>query len=278
MVKKGLAAETTRQQHKSVKIKVMQFVSNGMHHTPSTTMVFQSDDYNRFNMIKGNRSLDMNKIKKILSDIERGTNLLQYCPIIVVEKNKKLEIVDGQHRFVVAKKIKSPVYYIIGTDLSLYDIAKMNSNTEKWNVHDFIACYKELGNKNYVRLEEVLKEYKGLTAANAINLLVTGRVEGAGNTKYMDDFHRGLFEIRKEEEALYLLNKAKAFNHEGKFSRHFLVAIMKVINADVFNIDDLISKVNDNISALQYSDHWRKYLSNMEEIVTKGKSKRVAIY
>ena len=115
----------------------MKMTVNGMEHTPATTMVFQTTDYNRFRMIKGNRGLDVNKIKKILGDIDRGTNLLKYVPVLVVEHEGKLDIIDGQHRFSVSKKKKEPVYYIIAESLSLYDIARMNSNQEKWKPADF---------------------------------------------------------------------------------------------------------------------------------------------
>lgn len=256
----------------------MQFVTNGMHHTTSTVMVFQSDDYNKFHMIRGNRSLDMNKIKKIMADIDRGTNLLKFCPILCIEKNNKLEIVDGQHRFMVAKKIKSPVFYIMSETLSLYDIARMNSNQEKWKAVDFINCYKELGNKHYICLEEFLKKYPGLSITVAISLLNQGKVLMGGFNNYMDKFHRGEFEIVHLAMAENLLNKVNAFDFADKYQRNFLHAILKVIDAGVYDADMLVAKVNENISMLQPQDHWRKYLTAMEEIVSKGKQKRVAIY
>lgn len=256
----------------------MQFVSNGMQHTTSTVMVFQSDDYNKFHMIKGNRTLDMNKIKKIMADIDRGTNLLKFCPILCVERGKKLEIIDGQHRFMVARKVKSPVFYIMGEELSLYDIARMNSNTEKWKANDFINCYKELGNKHYIRLDEFIKEYPGIAITTIINILYQGKVLNGGHAAIMNKFQRGEFEVLHEERAVDLLSQAKAFEFSDKFSRAFLNALHKVNESGIFNVDDLAQKVNENIGLMQHQDHWRKYLTNMEEIVSKGKSKRVAIY
>lgn len=247
-------------------------------HNPSTTVVFQSSEYDKFEMIKGNRELDLAKIKRILADIERGTNLLKLCPIIVIVYEGRLRIIDGQHRYVVAKKIKHPVYYIIGGELSLYDIARMNSNTEKWKVHDFIRCYKELGNSNYEKLEDLLKKYPGLTPTNGIALLATGKVVQASYSSVMDKFHRGEFVVENESAANLILEKVSAFNFESKFSRHFIMAIEKVIAAGLYSLTDLTSKVNDNISMLQTCDHWRKFLTQMEEIVSKGKQKRVAIY
>jgi hypothetical protein len=249
---------------------------SGMHHTPATTMVFQSDEYKKFNMIQGNRSLDMNKIKKILADIERGTNLLAYCPILCVEKGQKLEIVDGQHRYMVARKIKSPVFYIIGTSLSLYDIARMNSNTEKWKAKDFINCYKELGNDNYVKLEKLLTDFPGLPVTTAIALLATGKIAVGGSEP--DKFQRGEFVASEQKQALHICKKVSAFDFNAKYSRPFMQAVFKVIEAEVFNIDELIKKVNASSEMLQLQDHWRKYLTSMEEIVSKGKHKRIAIY
>jgi hypothetical protein len=254
----------------------MQFVTNGMQHTTSTVMVFQSDEYNKFHMVKGNRTLDMNKIKKILADIDRGTNLLKYCPILCVEKNKKLEIVDGQHRFVVAKKIKSPIYYIIGESLSLYDIARMNSNTEKWKARDFINCYKELGNDNYVKLEKLLSDFAGLPVTTAIALMASGKISQGGSEP--DKFQRGEFVASEEKKAIAICKKVKQFDFSAKYSRPFMQAIFKVIHSGKFDVDELIAKVNANIEMLQLQDHWRKYLTTMEEIVSKGKHKRVALY
>lgn len=254
----------------------MQFITGGMHHTPSTSMVFQTDDYKSFNLVKGNRTLDMNKIKKILADIERGTNLLKYCPILVVERNKKLEIIDGQHRFMVAKKIKHAVHYIMAEEMSLYDIARMNSNTEKWKSKDFINCYCELGNQNYLRLDEFLKTYNGLPVTTAVTLLSSGKVAIGGNG--MEQFQRGLFEIKEFDRATLIMNEVNAFDHSAKYSRPFIQAIVKVIDAGIYPASDLAAKVNADPSQLQQQANYKKYLINLEEIAGKGKHKKVNIY
>jgi hypothetical protein len=253
------------------------FTSNaGISHSPSTVMVFQSDDYNKFNMIQGNRQLDMVKIKKILADIDRGTNLLKYVPILVVEREKKFDIVDGQHRFMVSKKIKSPVYYIIGESLSLYDIARMNSNTEKWKAKDFINCYSELGNDNYKKLDAFIKKYPGLPVTSCVNLMSKGKI-GAGGANLVV-FQRGEFIALKEMEAEKICSTASKFDHESKFSRTFITAICKILDSGIYPIDDLIKRVNGDPDQLQLQDHYKKYLTNLEEIASKGKHKRVAIY
>jgi hypothetical protein len=254
----------------------MKFTNGGMEHTPAQTMVFQSDAYNKFNMIKGNRNLDMGKIKKILADIERGTNLLPFVPILVVENNGKLDIIDGQHRFMVAKKIKHLVHYVVCTTLSLYDIARMNSNTEKWKGMDFINCYVQLGNENYVILNDLLKEYSGLPITTAVGLLAGGKVVGGGN--YVDAFQKGELKIKYLKETRQLLNTALEFEVGFNLSRAFLQALHKVTQANAFPVKELIKKVNADPSQLQPVNHYKDYLINLEKIAGKGKHGRVAIY
>lgn len=260
----------------------MKLSTNGMQHTPATATVFQSDDYNKFRMIKGNREIDLNKIKRILSDIERGTNLIKYCPILVVEKNNKLDIVDGQHRYMISKKLKLPVFYIIAEELSLYDIARMNSNTEKWKAKDFINCYIELGNQHYSELKELLQKYPGLNITTGVSLLSKGKVHhNPGNktgSTFTSDFQTGKFEVKYKAEAIAFLEKINQFNFQFKYSRPFMQAIEKVINAGKYSIGDLIEKVNEDPSELRMHGDYKNFLVNLEQIANKRVRIRVIIH
>ncbi len=247
-----------------------------MDHIRSEIIVMQTNDYDRFHMVTGNRTLNLSKIKKILAVIERGTNLLPYCPILVVERENKLDIIDGQHRFMISKKTGNPVYYIIATNLSLYEIASMNSNTEKWKPKDFINCYTQLGNEHYKKLESLLEKYPGLPTTSGVVLLLNGKAAAGGG--WGDVFQRGEFTVNHEEYANRVLSFVDQFNFPAKFTRPFLSAICKIVEANIFPIDQIVKKVNDNIDMLKVQDHPKKYLTNLEEIVGKGKQSRVNIY
>lgn len=248
-----------------------------MKHTPSAVAVFQSSDYDRFRLITGNRSLNLQKIKKIIADIETGTNLLRYNPLLVVVKDGHLDIVDGQHRFAVCKKLKEPVHYIIAEDLTLYQIAKMNSNTEKWKSEDFINCYKELKNPGYIKLDMLLKKYKSSPVICVASLLHNGTVQVTGHEGVTEIFKQGLLEAKHEDRAELLLSTAASVNFSRNMTRDFLCALQRIIDAGVIEIGVLIEKVNANADELIPQTNTKRYIANLEEIANKGKHKRVLI-
>lgn len=246
-------------------------------HTESSIRVYFSKEYSQFKMLVGNRELNASKIKKIINDIDNGTDVLRYCPIMVAEKNGKLEIIDGQHRFFVCKKIKSPVWYILAQDMNLYDIAKMNSNTEKWKSKDFVNCYVQLGNKNYKKLQEILDEYP-ISITVIINMLQKGSINDGGGGSTKKSFERGEFEIKHLDYTTSILQKSRLVRHPNRYSRHFLMALDKIIQAGKVKVDDVISKINSAPEALDGQSSYKAYLTAMENIYNHKKQKRTVIF
>lgn len=228
-------------------------------------------------MIDGNRLLNGAKIKRIISDIANGIDLLRYCPILVIERNDRLEIIDGQHRFFVARKIKSKVWYIIAEELSLYDIARMNSNTEKWKAEDYINCYSSLGNKNYEILGDFMRRFS-LSSSTAINILYTGKIQSGGGESSSKMFHEGKFEVRHLQHAERFMKTANEFAFSGKSKRGFLRAVEKIIHGKKIEVSDLIAKVNADGVELKHMETEKEFLFGLESIYNKGKHNRVIIY
>ena len=254
----------------------MQFVSNGLQHTISTVMVFQSTEYARFKMINGNRQLNEKKIKKIIKEIEMGNDLLYCYPIQVHENNGRLEIMDGQHRFYISSKLKRPVYYILlKKEVALPQIAKVNSNVEKWKGADFINCFVQLGNTHYMKLQEIMDQYP-VPITTLIAMLQQGKINNGSST--MDSFYQGEFEINHYEFTIQILVICSQFDYASKFSRNFINAISRMITAENVKMGDVIEKVNKNKAELIVSGEWKDYLTNIENIFNKGNRIRVTTY
>lgn len=92
-------------------------------------------------MINGNWPKRQKNQQDHWRDIE-WHDMLRYYPGQVKENNQRLEIMDGQHSFWISRKLGRPVYYILVTEeKSMQEIAKINSNVEKWKGEDFSNCY-----------------------------------------------------------------------------------------------------------------------------------------
>lgn len=250
-----------------------------MKHTPSDVVVYSTTDYSKFSMIKGNRGLNQNKINKIITEINSGNNMLSYYPIQVLETSNKMDILDGQHRFFISRKLKQPVYYIlVKENKTMADIAKVNSNVEKWKQQDFINCYITQGNKNYVHLQKFLEDYK-INIGTSLRLLSFGHpgVEGS-NPELQEQFQNGLFKVQKMDEAVTIAQHCKKFTaFPYHTDRGFTIAIYRVIKAGLVNIDDLVQAYLKNTDKLEKNHSQKQYLFNLEQIMNIGKQKRIII-
>lgn len=251
-----------------------------MQHTESSIKIFYTKEYSRFRMINGNRQLNERKVKKIIEDIEDGTDVLKYCPIIVVEKAGVLEIVDGQHRFFVARKLGSHVWYIVANEFTLHEIAKMNSNTEKWKDKDFINCYIQQGNDQYLKLRD-FKESTGFPTTVCLKLLAYGTVIREGGIKSTDKerFRTGEFEVLEEQKAKVITEKVKLFADFGNHkSGPFVEAICKILRSGIVSVEDICKKWLLDPKQLEHQVNAKDYLTNLETIYNKNAKIRKVIY
>lgn len=253
---------------------------SGYVHIESTVKVYVTKDYGRFGIVNGNRSLNKNKIKRIKDEIAAGTNMLPDCPILVVEYDGKLRVIDGQHRLEVAKQIGSYVYYIIREALSLHQIAMMNSNTEKWTYKDFINCYVQNKNDNYTILRDYMAKYQ-FPISTVLQLLGKGMAvnDGGLGKDLQDKFQQGKFVVHHQDDAERVGELVLLFKNFPHYStRHFVLAICKIISAGKVEVPEVHKAYVQHADMLTQQDSWKEYLACMELMLNKGKSIRKVIY
>jgi len=230
--------------------------------------------YNVFKNITGNRELNMNKIKRIEKDIASGLNMLPYCPIIVDEE---MNIIDGQHRFFIARKLKQYIHYIVAPELSLHEIARVNSNTERWKGKDFIHCYATQGNENYIKLQAFMDKYH-LPHSTAMTLLATGGAQ-EGSSRLKEVFETGKFMVLQEKKAEELMQLALCFkNHPGFLTRQFLAALATIKAANKCDWNILLKKFDSNPELLPECANKKDYLLSLEQVYNKGAQQRKILY
>lgn len=248
-------------------------------HNTSTVAVYQTDQYKNFSMILGNRGINIKKVTKIIKEIEAGNDMLQYYPIQVKVLKDKLEILDGQHRFFICKKLKKPVHYIlVSENKDMTDIARVNSNVERWQPRDFINCFIQRGNKNYNKLQAFLEKYKfGINLS--IKLLETGNPGSEGTNQILSEkFERGNFEVLKFNEATSFADDVKSFSDfPFHTDRGFIIALYRIKIAEKITLKQLLDACKKNPDMLVRNGFFKEYIVNLEQVVNKGKQKRIVI-
>ncbi len=236
--------------------------------------VFVSEDYKLFKLMKGNRFVSKLKVDKLVRSINKGLNILKYCPILV---NKKFEIIDGQHRFQACKQLRQPVYYIKVNDFELREVAEMNSNSDKWKPKDFLNCYINLGNEHYKYLANYI-ELQNMPLNVAVSLLMGGGVSEGG--RFVDQFKDGSFQVIHKEFAQTVANHLRSFSPLfGKAnSRNFISAIITLIKSQTYDHVKMMEKANKHKDRFVEKETRKEYLVMLEDIFNVNAQTRKRIY
>jgi hypothetical protein len=250
-----------------------------MEHKLSKVKVYQSTEYGSFHMVDGNRPINKNKIAKIIKEIQAGNDVLDESPILVTEHKNKLLIKDGQHRFQVSRELKRPVHYIIHKrDMSLYNVAKVNSNTEKWTAENFVNAYAKAGNEHYLQLQKFHKKY-GFSIGLCVKMLTVGIQRSKPDGSLTERFEQGLFVVKAYKEAVLFAEHCKNFEAFPAWkSQAFVTAIGRILATGLADMGVLVKKFNNYKSRLLMQNNTKDYLNNLAEIYNIDNSKQRPIY
>jgi len=237
----------------------------------------QTNNYNLFTTITGNRIINKKKVEKLVDDINNGLNLLPYCPIIVYEDNNELKIVDGQHRFETSLKLKLPVYYVVCDKLDLRQIARLNSRSDKWSNKDFLECYISLGILDYKLLQEFINEYEMIYSA-AIELLMNGKVKTGKNT--MEIFRDGELKVKHLEVAKEMAALARDvfFRYKFRNDRYIIQALQELKEKGLCDFEILKQKIAAAPMLMNPQGSAKEYIYNIERVYNHNNQKRVVIF
>jgi hypothetical protein len=238
--------------------------------------ILQSIDYGSFTTITGNRNINSKKVEKLAEDVKSGFNLLPYCPIIVREvNNKKLAIIDGQHRFETCVATNEPVYYLIKNDITLQQIAKLNSRGQKWTVNDFLNCYVKLGIQNYITLGEICREFK-VSVSTVCGLLMKNNVKA--NCK--EEFESGEFKVNYLESTKKYIALTEELFAKYSFSkdRCLIGAVREIDLAGKCDWEVLKDKISQNPNGMDKNGDVKNYIYNIERVYNYKNSIRKTIY
>lgn len=123
--------------------------------------VKQTNNYEIFKKLEGNRITDEKRVEKIKKSILKVGYITS--PILV---NQNMEIIDGQGRFEALKQLQLPVEYIVQSDIGIKECIAMNVYQTNWKIQDYIKSYADKGVKSYIYLNNLMEKY----SKNNINI------------------------------------------------------------------------------------------------------------
>lgn len=202
----------------------------------------QTTDYSIFKFRPDNREkIHPNHIDKLARSIEKN-NLLKLCPILV---NKDMEVIDGQHRLLAAKKLNIPIWYRIEETLTQNDLIHLNLS-RAWSVDDYVNFYCKQGKEEYIKL----KGFKDTSGLSYTCLVSTIKFKPSAEER--ERFRTGKFVftnsvaediLSKYKDIMSFLQTNKPSKDAWIRSKKVQLSILRLIKSDNYSHDKFLSNL-----------------------------------
>jgi len=190
-------------------------------------------EYDLFTLHEQNRDFNENKA---LAESMRKYGFLSSHPVHV---NENMEIIDGHHRFVEAKRQDLPIWYIKeSTEVPLLDLQLPD---KKWNNMDYATAYAKQGKQDYIELLAFAKKHK-ISIVTASSLL-HGENPNSGNKNA--SIPSGNFTVKNRKYAhdvMRIVEMLVSFGIEFALQRAFIGAIGAIIRLEEFDTERFIAR------------------------------------
>lgn len=244
-------------------------------------------NHSKFTLLDNNRDINENHVEELMVSIRKNG---QFSPILV---NKKLEVIDGQHRLEALTRLGYPVAYIVNEEATSKDIAVINNSQRGWKNIDYLKHFSHdnhYNNAEYRKVEKFFEEHS-LPFRISISLLydcgASHPHDGIRDRGPYPDFRKGTFKVKDLDRAREIagqLLKFKSFAPRLVQAIKFCIAFLKVSRLDNFDINiayKQIEKHSNKFDRCYNQEDWNEAMVNVYnfKLQTKGKkgNKRISI-
>ena len=232
--------------------------------------VHTTKDYSLFKTLNGNRDVNQLHLTRLKESMKKN----HLTTIIMV--NEKLEIIDGQHRFLISQELKLPINYIISKNYGLNEVQILNANMKNWTIVDYVNGYCDLGYKDYEIYREFINEY-GFTNQVALFLLSGEFVCGSSEVSISTKFKEGKFKINDLNNSKKMADKIMMIEpyYKGFLRRSFIYALIGMFKNENFEFTEFLAKLKQQPTTLQDCTNVSQYKSLIEEIYNYRRREKV---
>jgi hypothetical protein len=153
--------------------------------------VYSTTDYSVFKKLRGNREIFDQRKRMLVESI--STRGWIRNPIVV---NENMEIIDGQGRFEALKELGLPVEYVVAKGTTINDCISLNIKQSNWKNSDYVKCYADMGNEDYILLLSIYGLYPNLPDTCVNTLAGTALTDGSKGSQMLRE---GLFKVEDKE-------------------------------------------------------------------------------
>jgi len=236
--------------------------------------MLKTTEYSIFNFREDNREkIDVTHINRLIESI-KARNLLEMRPITV---NQDMEVLDGQHRLMAAKKLGVPIYYKIETELKAEDIITLNV-TKHWTMGDYLNYYCKNGYVEYQKLLAFMTKNQ-LPLRVAFNI-TQGKMKAAFN-----DYKTGKYVFNEEAaevdldvcwQTIYYVHKMNGYSAYTNSSR-FWTAILKLVKNPDFNFEKWSFNLKKMVERIGHRAAVKDYLKTFQEIYNWRNAEKIKL-
>jgi len=194
-------------------------ITKEVHATMSDVKIYTSSDYSIFVLSELNRV--PGHYKKVLQSIQEN-DYTKYQPILV---NKKMEIVDGQNRFLACRDLGLPIHFIVSETINIFAAADINKASKNWSSMDYVQHYAKRGREPYIELLDICAKYdQKLSVVQQFGKLTNNHRSAAECVKAGD------FQFKREVDIDAFFNHVKEFAPYYNYSSQdkFVKAVLKL--------------------------------------------------
>ena len=227
--------------------------------------IYTSKDYEAFSFITGNRNINKSHLEKLRKSM---TEMFIPIPIVV---NEQLQIIDGQHRYMICKEEGWPLSFMQVKGLTLVHVQKINELMKVWTAEAFMHCYCDLALEtkdgsydDYVEYREFKRQYG--FGHNETQAILTNQRMFSGNLS--ERFRNGTFKIKNLSLARDTAEKISSVGkyYQGYKRRGFVIAMLHCFATPEYDHDRFLSKLSYQTYKLSDQSNYKQYLQIAQDI------------
>lgn len=236
--------------------------------------ITQTRNYDQFASDETNRPINK-KHNNVLRKLEASMKQYGFLPfpILVKREGNKFKILDGQHRFAIAEKLKLPFYYV-ETDRDDIKISNTAECQRPWSIGDFVSSYAAQGQKNYLELKAFAESF-GLPFARAAAIL-SGNGAGSNGAGSLKD---GGFVVKDRAYAERIASIVSSLRQIIPWvaTSNSLNAISRFVRVSEFDDQQLIKKAAAHSYLLKKQPTTETYSQMYDEVYNHASRQRIPL-